>query len=44
VHLPPATNDAVEPKIVQTVGVADAKLTGNPEVADAINASVEFRF
>ena len=35
------SNDASGPNTVQTVGVAEVKLTGRPEVADAANANLE---
>src|ERR1700722_8667680 len=40
VHVPAAARVVVEPATVQTLGVADAKLTERPELAVAVNAGV----
>jgi hypothetical protein len=40
-QIPTASSAAVEPETVQMAGVADVKLTGNPELAVAVNARVE---
>src|ERR1017187_7638173 len=39
VQVPVLTSVAVVPETVQTVVVSDAKLTGRPELADALRAS-----
>src|ERR1022692_1412182 len=41
-HVPAATRVAVVPDTVQTKGVEDAKLTGRPDVADAVSGNVVF--
>ena len=40
VHVPTETIVTVEPTIVQTAEVCELKLTGNPDVADALTAKV----
>jgi len=39
VHVPAPVSAAVAPETVQTDGVVEAKLTANPELADAIRAT-----
>jgi hypothetical protein len=41
VQIPAATSEAVEAEIVQMAGVVEVRLTGSPELAIAVNASVE---
>jgi hypothetical protein len=39
VHLPSLRKVAVVPETVQTEAVVEAKLTGSPELAEALNVS-----
>jgi len=40
-QVPGTSSAAVEPDTVQTEAVVDAKLTGNPELAVAVNVTEE---
>jgi len=40
VQVPAACSKAVDPEVVQTVGVVEVKLTGSPELAVATNETV----
>jgi hypothetical protein len=42
VQIPAATSEAVEAEIVQMAGVVEVRLTGNPELAVAVNTKAEF--
>jgi hypothetical protein len=42
VHIPAVKSEAVEAETVQMAGVIEVKMTGSPELAVAINCSVEF--
>jgi hypothetical protein len=41
VQVPRASSEAVEAETAQMPGVSEVKLTGNPELAVAVNASLE---
>ncbi len=43
VQVPTASSEAVDPETVQMAGLFEVKLTGSPELAVAVNASVELR-
>jgi hypothetical protein len=40
VQIPEASSEAFESETVQMVGVVEVKMTGNPELAVAVNARI----